>query len=75
MGFLESIVARIGIGIFNRVLDFVLAKVDTTIVYQRIYEKHDQAKNEMAEELALANTDEERDAILGKIYNSRPTFD
>lgn len=74
MGFLESVIARIGIGIFNRVLDFVLAKVDTTIVYQKIYEKHDQLKNEMATELAQANTDEERDAILSKIYNSRPTF-
>lgn len=75
MGFFESILLRIGTHLADRVFDLVKERLETLFVYQKIYEKHDQKKNEMIEELNQAQTEEERDAILTKIYNSRPSFD
>jgi hypothetical protein len=75
MNFIERIVARIFTHIFDKVWDLVKAKVDQQIERDKIYLKHDNLKNEMILELQQANTPEERDAILEKIYNSRPTFE
>lgn len=75
MAFLEKVVARVFMAVFDRVWALVQSKVDKSMDYQKIYEKHDQAKNEMILELEQARTPEERDAILVKIYNSRPKFE
>jgi hypothetical protein len=71
---LEAILARIATSVADRVFDLVKEKLETQFVYQRIYEKHDSHKNELIQELTHADTEEERDAILTKIYNSRPDF-
>ena len=79
MSFIQSVLAKIGLMIADRVMDRVeerLLGLEKKIADNaRIYEKHDAKKNEMIEELAQANTQEERDAILSKIYNSRPSFE
>lgn len=75
MGFLEAIAGKIATYLAGRIFDMLRDQIQKAIEYERIYEKHDKLKNEMAEELAQATTEEERDAILTKIYNSRPSFD
>lgn len=78
MGFWESVIAKISLAIADRVMDRVekrITEIQSDIADNaRIYEKYDAKKNEMIEELAQAHTQEERDAILTKIYNSRPVF-
>ena len=73
--FFERLVSRIFIHIFDRVWAMVTKQVDRQIVRSKIYAKHDKLKNEMIEELMQANTKGERDAILEKIYSSRPRFE
>lgn len=75
MGFFERVAARVFTIVFAKVFDLVKAKVETSLDYEAMYKKHDAKKNEMAQELMQANTEEERDAILTKIYNSRPSFE
>lgn len=75
MGFLETLATKLAFHLADRVFDLLKERLETLFVYEQIYKKHDAKKNEMIEELMQANTDEERDAILSKIYNSRPTFD
>lgn len=74
MSFIDRLVARIAIHIFDKAWTIVETRIETLMDYQSIYQKHNDKKNEMALELAQATTDEERDAILTKIYNSRPVF-
>jgi hypothetical protein len=40
-----------------------------------IYDKHDKKKLELAEEMAQADTKEERYAILQKMYDYQPSLD
>ena len=75
MGIIEMIAMKVAKYVADRVIGEIKARLRKHDEYMQIYEKHDRKKNEMAEELAQADTQEERDAILRKIYNSRPTFE
>lgn len=75
MGFLETLATKLAFHLADKVFDLLKERLETLFVYNQIYEKHDKKKNELIEELLQADTDEERDAILTKIYNSRPSFD
>lgn len=72
---LEYIIGKFANAIADRVWKLIATRFDQALAYNKIYEKHDAKKNEMIEELLQADTEEERDAILTKIYNSRPTFE
>lgn len=75
MNFIERVVARIFTHIFDKVWVLVSTKINEQLERENIYKKHDDLKNEMIKELNQANTPQERDAILEKIYDSRPKFE
>lgn len=56
-------------------MDELTKRLDKFLEVDRIYGEHDRKKNEMIEELELADSEEERQAILDKIRNYHPRLD
>lgn len=72
MGFWSGLLAAIIRPILE---DAIKDVVNDYMVKTDIYKKHNDKQIELSVEMAQADTDEERDAILTKIYNNRPKFD
>lgn len=71
MAWLTSLLASIIRPIIREEFQRLTLMVRDSIERKRIYEKHDKEAAELQEEMAAANTSEERYAILQKIKNSR----
>lgn len=73
-GFLEGIVSILAKAIMDKISGEIKAAVANAMFRNGAYEAADRKKTELAEEMANAKTQEERDAILDKIYEARPKF-
>lgn len=71
---IAGIVGIIARAIAEVVMHELKQRLDKVLDYDRVYSEHDNKKNEMIEELARAESEEERQAILDKIRDYHPKF-